>query len=330
MAETFSAWLVEDKETGPAARLARLGEDALMEGDVDVAVEASTINYKDGLALTGTAPIVRRFPLIPGIDFAGRVTRSGHRAFAPGDRVVATGWGLGETHHGGLAERARVNGDWLVALPPALTTRQAMAIGTAGFTAMLSVMALERAGVTPDRGEIVVTGAAGGVGSIATAVLAKLGYDVVASTGRTEEAAYLKRLGAREVIGRDAFAGDVKALARSRWAGGIDVAGSATLAHMLSQMQPDGVVAACGLAQGMDLPGSVAPFILRGVSLIGINSVTCPPVPRGEAWRRLERDLDPEALGAMTSGIGLAEAREAGERVLKGQVRGRVVVDIGA
>ncbi|NND49772.1 MAG: oxidoreductase [Rhizobiales bacterium] len=330
MADTFTAWLIEESEPEPAAKLTQLGEDALMDGDVDVRIHASTINYKDGLALTGSAPIARRFPLIPGIDFAGTVTRSDHPSYSPGDMVVATGQGLGETHHGGLSERARVSGDWLVPMPEAMTAGDAMAIGTAGFTAMLCVMALEQAGVTPERGEVVVSGAAGGVGSIATAVLAKLGYSVVASTGRPEEADYLKGLGASEVIGRDDFSGKVRALAKTRWAGGIDVAGSATLAHMLSQTKYGGAVAACGLAQGMDLPGSVAPFILRGVSLLGIDSVMCPRDKRLEAWRRLGSDLDPGQLSSMTSHIGLKEAREVGERVLKGQVRGRVVVDIGS
>ncbi|NND50511.1 MAG: oxidoreductase [Rhizobiales bacterium] len=330
MTETFTAWLVEESESGPVAKLTQLGEDALMDGDVDVRIQASSINYKDGLALTGSAPIVRRFPLIPGIDFAGTVTRSDHPAFSPGDLVVATGQGLGESHHGGLSERARVSGDWLVAMPDGMTASDAMAIGTAGFTAMLCIMALEQAGVTPDSGEVVVSGAAGGVGSIATAVLSNLGYTVVASTGRPEQTDYLKGLGAAEVIGREDFSGKPRALAKTRWAGGIDVAGSTTLAHMLSQTNYGGVVAACGLAQGMDLPGSVAPFILRGVSLLGIDSVMCPRQKRLEAWRRLGRDLDLGLLASMTSHVGLAEARDVGEQVLKGEVRGRVVVDIGS
>jgi acrylyl-CoA reductase (NADPH) len=330
MSGTFQAWLVEGAAEPQTARLTRLDDDDLMDGDVDVRVHASTVNYKDGLALTGRAPIVRRFPLIPGIDFAGEVTRSDHPSVAIGDRVVATGQGLGETHHGGLAERARVNGDWLVRLPDSLSTVDAMAIGTAGFTAMLAVMALEGAGLRPDRGEVVVTGAAGGVGSIAVTLLAKLGFTVVASTGRTGEEGFLRALGASEVIGRDVFCGDVRPLARTRWAGGIDVAGSQTLANLLSQMTYGGVVAACGLAQGMDLAASVAPFILRGVSLLGIDSVMCPRERRGEAWRRLSRDLDLEKLRSLTSHASLDRALEVGERVLRGEVRGRVVVDIGA
>ena len=328
MAETFKAWLVEETAGDKRAAFTTVEDSVLMDGDVDVRVLASTINYKDGLALTGKAPIVRSFPLIPGIDFAGEVTRSDHSGISAGDLVVATGQGLGETHHGGLGERARVKGEWLVRLPDAFDVSRSMAIGTAGFTAMLCVMALEDAGIEPGDGEIVVTGAAGGVGSIAVALLARLGFTVVASTGRAEEEGFLKDLGAAEVIGRDVFSGDVRPLARPRWAGGIDVAGSATLAHLLSQVKYGGAVAACGLAQGMDLPGSVAPFILRGVSLLGVDSVMCPRARREAAWGRLGRDLDSAKLDGLTSHVGLDQAMDIGEAVLKGQVRGRVVVDI--
>jgi acrylyl-CoA reductase (NADPH) len=287
------------------------------------------VNYKDGLAVTGKAPVVRRFPMIAGVDFSGAVESSSHPAWRPGDKVILNGWGLGETHLGAYAQKARVKGDWLVRLPGGISPRDAMAIGTAGYTAMLAVMALERAGLTPARGPVIVTGAAGGVGSVAVALLAKLGYGVVASTGRPEEAAYLKGLGASEIIERKELSGPARPLAKERWAGGVDSVGSATLANVLSMTRYGGAVAACGLAGGMDLPTSVAPFILRGVSLLGIDSVMCPLPLRQEAWRRLETDLDRSKIAAMVSEIGLEDIVAAGRRIVEGQVRGRIVVKIG-
>src|SRR5271170_8366784 len=326
---TFKAIRIDKADKGTTAALVAFDEAELMEGDVTVRVEWSTLNYKDGLAVTGKAPVVRRFPMIAGIDFAGTVEHSSHPRWKAGDKVICNGWGLGETHLGSYSEKARVKGDWLVRLPPSISTRDAMAIGTAGYTAMLAVMALERAGLNPARGPIVVTGAAGGVGSVAIAILAKLGYPVIASTGRPEEAAYLKGLGAAEIIDRKELSGPGRPLAKERWAGGIDAVGSTTLANVLSMTRYGGAVAACGLAGGMDLPGSVAPFILRAVSLIGIDSVMCPLPLRQEAWRRLETDLDRAKIAAMTSQIGLAEVIEAGRRIVEGQVRGRIVVKIG-
>ena len=326
---TFKAIVVDKAESGQTVRLADFDERELMEGDVTVGVEYSTLNYKDGLALTGKAPVVRRFPMIAGIDFAGTVQSSSHPAWKPGDKVILNGWGLGETHLGGYAEKARVKGDWLVRLPQSMSTRQAMAIGTAGYTAMLAVMALERAGVAPARGAVIVTGAAGGVGSVAIALLAKLGYTVIASTGRPAEAGYLKGLGATEVIERKELTGPVRPLSKERWAGGIDAVGSTTLANVLSMTRYGGAVAACGLAGGMDLPTSVAPFILRGVSLIGIDSVMCPLTMRQQAWGRLETDLDQAKIAAMTAEIGLGEVIDAGARVVAGEVRGRIVVKVG-
>jgi acrylyl-CoA reductase (NADPH) len=326
---TFKAIVVDKAESGQTVGLADFDERELMEGDVTVGVEYSTLNYKDGLALTGKAPVVRRFPMIAGIDFAGTVQSSSHPGWKPGDKVILNGWGLGETHLGGYAEKARVKGDWLVRLPQSMSTRQAMAIGTAGYTAMLAVMALERAGVAPARGAVIVTGAAGGVGSVATALLAKLGYTVIASTGRPAEAGYLKGLGATEVIERKELTGPVRPLSKERWAGGIDAVGSTTLANVLSMTRYGGAVAACGLAGGMDLPTSVAPFILRGVSLIGIDSVMCPLAMRQQAWGRLETDLDQAKIAAMTAEIGLGEVIDAGARVVAGEVRGRIVVKVG-
>jgi acrylyl-CoA reductase (NADPH) len=326
---TFKAIVVDKAESGQTVRLADFDERELMEGDVTVGVEYSTLNYKDGLALTGKAPVVRRFPMIAGIDFAGTVQSSSHPGWKPGDKVILNGWGLGETHLGGYAQKARVKGDWLVRLPQSMSTRQAMAIGTAGYTAMLAVMALERAGVAAARGAVIVTGAAGGVGSVAIALLAKLGYTVIASTGRPAEADYLKGLGATEVIERKELTGPVRPLSKERWAGGIDAVGSTTLANVLSMTRYGGAVAACGLAGGMDLPTSVAPFILRGVSLIGIDSVMCPLAMRQQAWGRLETDLDQAKIAAMTAEIGLGEVVDAGARVVAGEVRGRIVVKVG-
>ena len=325
----FRAIVIDKADAGQTVRLTEFDEKDLMDGDVTVRVEYSTVNYKDGLAITGKAPVVRRFPMIAGIDFAGTVESSSHPNWKPGDKVILNGWGLGETHLGAYSEKARVKGDWLVRLPPGMTAHDAMAIGTAGYTAMLAVMALERAGLTPARGSIVVTGAAGGVGSVAVALLAKLGYAVVASTGRPDEAGYLKGLGAAEVIERKELAGPVRPLAKERWAGGIDFVGSTTLANVLSMTRYGGAVAACGLAGGMDLPGSVAPFILRAVSLLGIDSVMCPLPMRREAWRRLATDLDRSKIAAMTTEIGLADVIAAGGRIVDGRVRGRIVVKIG-
>ncbi len=325
---TFKAIVVDKNEAGQTVRLADFDEKDLMEGDVTVGVEWSTVNYKDGLALTGKSPVVRRFPMIAGIDFAGTVESSAHAGWKSGDKVILNGWGLGETHLGGYAQKARVKGDWPVRLPESMSAREAMAIGTAGYTAMLAVMALERAGIVPARGPVIVTGAAGGVGSVAVAILAKLGYTVIASTGRPAEAAYLKGLGAAEVIERKELTGPPRALGKERWAGGIDAVGSSTLANVLSMTRYGGAVAACGLAGGMDLPTSVAPFILRGVSLIGIDSVMCPLAVRQEAWRRLETDLDQAKIAAMTAEVGLADVIDAGARIVAGQVRGRIVVKI--
>jgi acrylyl-CoA reductase (NADPH) len=324
----FKAIVVDKAESGQTVRLTDFDEKDLMDGDVTVAVEYSTLNYKDGLALTGKSPVVRRFPMIAGIDFAGTVESSTHPAWKAGDKVIVNGWGLGETHLGAYAHKARVKGDWLVRLPAGMSAHDAMAIGTAGYTAMLSVMAIERAGIVPARGSIVVTGAAGGVGSVAIALLAKLGYTVVAATGRPAEADYLKGLGAAEIIGRRELTGAPRALAKERWAGGIDAVGSTTLANVLSMTRYGGAVAACGLAGGMDLPTTVAPFILRGVSLIGIDSVMCPLPLRQEAWRRLAADLDRGKIAAMTSEIGLADVIAAGARIIAGEVRGRIVVKI--
>ena len=325
---TFKAIVVEKGEGGQKAALADFDEANLMDGDVTVRVEWSTVNYKDGLALTGKAPVIRRFPMIPGIDFAGTVESSSHPQWQPGDRVILNGWGAGETHLGGYAEKARVKGDWLVGLPARNSARGAMAIGTAGYTAMLAVMALERQGVAPRHGPVIVTGAAGGVGSVAVTLLAKLGFAVVASTGRPAEANYLKSLGAREIIERKELAGASKPLGPERWAGGIDTVGSSTLANVLSMTRYGGAIAACGLAGGMDLPATVAPFILRGVSLIGIDSVMCPMERRREAWKRLASDIDAGKLATMTSEIDLAGVMDAGRRIVEGAVRGRIVVKI--
>jgi len=327
---SFKAIVIRKGEDGQqTVGLSDFDESELMEGDVTLRVEWSTINYKDGLAVTGKAPVVRRFPMIAGIDAAGTVETSNHPDWKPGDRVVVNGWGCGETHLGFFGEKARVKGDWLVPLPPGIAARDAMAIGTAGYTAMLAVLALERHGLTPDRGPVVVTGAAGGVGSVAVAILAKLGWHVVASTGRSEETGYLKELGAAEVIARQDLAGTPRPLAKERWAAGVDSVGSTTLANVLSMTRYHGAVAACGLAGGMDLPTSVAPFILRGVSLLGVDSVMCPQHLRREAWRRLDSDLDRRKLAQMTEEIGLDGVLDAGQRIVEGRVRGRIVVKIG-
>jgi len=324
----FKGILIEKDDAGYRANLSDIDEAQLPEGDVTVRVSHSTLNYKDALAITGKAPIVRKFPLVPGIDFAGTVEASSHPAYAVGDSVVLNGWGVGESHWGGLAQKARIKGDWLVRLPETFSAQQAMAIGTAGYTAMLCVLALEKHGVTPDKGEILVTGAAGGVGGVAVALLAKLGYTVVGVTGRPEEIDYVKGLGASEVLERAAFSSPGKPLARERWAGAVDVVGSHTLANVCASTKYRGVVTACGLAGGMDLPATVAPFILRGVTLVGVDSVMCPHPDRVVAWQRLARDLDIDKLGVIAHPIALSEAIPTATRLLEGQVRGRVVVDV--
>lgn len=326
---SFKAIVIRKSDGGQTVALSDFDENELMEGNVTFRVEWSTINYKDGLAITGKAPVVRRFPMIAGIDAAGTVETSSHPEWKPGDKVVLNGWGCGETHLGGYAEKMRCKGDWLVPLPATMTARDAMAIGTAGYTAMLAVLALERHGVTADRGPVIVTGASGGVGSVAVAILAKLGHHVIAATGRPQEADYLKELGAAEVIARQELTGPVRPLGKERWAGGVDAVGSVTLANVLSMTVYGGAIAACGLAGGMDLPTSVAPFILRGVSLLGIDSVMCPQQLRRNAWRRLETDLDAKKLATMTEQIGLSGVGEGAQRLMGGAVRGRIVVKIG-
>ena len=325
---TFKAIRIDKADKGTVASLTQFDESEWMEGDVVVAVEWSTLNYKDGLALTGKGPVVRRFPMIAGIDFAGTVISSEHPKWKAGDKVIGTGWGMGETHLGAYAEKTRVKGDWLVRLPEGLSAREAMAIGTAGFTAMLSVLALERHGITPADGPAVVTGAAGGVGSVAVSLLAKAGYHVIASTGRVSESAYLKDLGAAEIINREELSGAGRPLGKERWAAGVDSVGSTTLANVLSMTKAHGAIAACGLAGGMDLPATVAPFILRGVCLLGIDSVMCPLPLRDVAWARLATTLDKAKLAEMTREITLDEVIGAGSDILAGKIRGRVVVKI--
>ena len=324
----FRAILVEKSDAGQSARVTELPETALPAGDVLVRVLRSTLNYKDALAITGKAPVIRKFPMVPGIDGAGEVVESSHPSFRAGDRVLVNGYGVGEAHWGCLAGLARLDGSWLVPIPAAFTPAQAMAVGTAGYTAMLCVMALERHGVTPDRGEVLVTGAAGGVGSVAVALLARLGYRVVASTGRAAEAHYLTALGAAEVIDRATLSAPGKPLQKERWAGVVDSVGSTTLANACATTRYGGTVAACGLAGGMDLPATVAPFILRGVTLAGVDSVMAPMALRLEAWSRLARDLDPVRLASITREIPLGEAIGTAADLLAGKVRGRVVVDV--
>ncbi|RWO91094.1 MDR family oxidoreductase [Mesorhizobium sp.] len=329
MPETFKAILVSrDAEKKQSVAITDLTEADLMEGDVTVAVEATTVNYKDGLAISGKAPVIRRWPLVPGIDFAGTVISSSHADWRTGDKVILNGWGVGETHFGAYAERARVKGDWLVPLPQGMSPHDAMAVGTAGYTAMLCVIALERHGIVPERGPVVVTGAAGGVGSVAVSILSSLGYHVIASTGRSAESSYLTDLGASEVISRDELAQPAKPLAKERWAGGVDAVGSHTLANVLSMTSYGGAVAACGLAGGMDLPTSVAPFILRGVCLLGIDSVMAPKTVRMEAWRRIGTDLDLQKLANLSTTIGFDGIIDAAHDIVEGKVRGRVVVDM--
>jgi acrylyl-CoA reductase (NADPH) len=324
----FRAIRIDKDESGYRSAMVDFDEKDLMDGDVTVAISHSTINYKDALAITGKSPVVRRFPMIPGIDLAGTVESSAHPDFKPGDIVLLNGTGLGETHLGGYAQKAQVKGDWLLPVPSAFSPAQAMAIGTAGFTAMLCLMALERHGAEPSQGPVIVTGAAGGVGSIAIALLSKAGWHVIASTGRQSEADYLISLGAAEIVDRNEFSVPSRPLEKERFAAGIDSVGSHTLAHLLAQTKEGGAVAACGLAQGMDLPTTVAPFILRGVSLLGINSVTCPMKLRREAWSRLARDLDPQVLDRLTTTISFDQVIPMVEKMFGGGIRGRVVVTI--
>lgn len=326
--DQFRALQISKTDDGQKVGIVQLGRDDLMEGDVTVRVSHSTVNYKDGLAITGKSPVVRHWPMVPGIDFAGTVEESGDDRYKKGDEVILNGWGVGETHWGGYSEMARVKGDWLIPRPSGLSASHAMAIGTAGYTAMLCVLALEEHGVKPDSGAVLVTGAAGGVGSVAIAILAKLGYSVMASTGRASEADYLKSLGASEIIDRNELSEPGRPMGKERWAGAVDAVGSHTLANVLAQTSYGGTVAACGLAQGMDLPASVAPFILRGVSLIGIDSVMAPRERRVEAYDRLVSDLDMKKLEAMTTTISLDEVEKAATDILAGKVRGRLVVDV--
>jgi acrylyl-CoA reductase (NADPH) len=324
----FKGVLIEKDDAGYRSSLTELNEEQLPDGDVTVRISYSTLNYKDALAITGKGPVVRRFPMVPGIDLAGTVERSSHPDYQTGDTVILNGWGVGESHWGGLAQKSRLNGDWLVPLPKQFTSQQAMAIGTAGYTAMLCVLALERHGITPEDGEILVTGAAGGVGSVATAVLTHLGFTVVAVSGRPEETEYLEGLGAVEILDRATIAIPGKPLGKERWAAAVDVVGSHTLANICATTQYRGVVTACGLAGGMDFPATVAPFILRGVTLVGIDSVMCPLPERLEAWRRLGTDLDVSKLTTISKEVRLTDVLPLSAKLLDGQVRGRVVVDV--
>lgn len=325
----FNGILIDKNDSGYHAHLSSLDEADLPPGDVTVNVAYSTLNYKDALAITGKGPVVRKFPMVPGVDLAGTVETSSHPDFKPGDAVLLNGWGVGEGHWGGLAQKARLDGKWLIPLPTAFTAAQAMAIGTAGYTAMLAIMALEKNGLTPDNGEVLVTGANGGVGSFAIALLAGLGYRVVASTGRLNESDYLKQLGAAEVIDRATLSEPGRPLGKERWAAAIDSVGSHTLANVCATTRYRGTVAACGLAQGMEFPGSVAPFILRGVTLAGVDSVMRPYQDRIDAWQRLSVELSPDSLDLISREIGLSEAIEVAGQLLNGTVRGRVVVDTG-
>ena len=326
----FKGIVVEKDEAGYRATLKDIDNAQLPEGNVTVRVSHSTLNYKDALAITGRGPVVRKFPLVPGIDLVGTVEETNHPDYRVGDSVLLNGWGVGEGHWGGLAQKARLNGEWLVPLPERFTAQQAMAIGTAGYTAMLCVLALERHDVTPDKGEIVVTGAGGGVGSVAVALLSKLGYAVVGVTGRPQERDYIKSLGATDVLERSTFCVPGKPLGRERWAGAVDVVGSYTLANVCATTKYRGVVTACGLAAGMDFPATVAPFILRGVTLVGIDSVMCPRTERLMAWQRLAEDLDITKLGLIANEIGLTDVIPTATKLLDGQVRGRVIVNVDA
>jgi len=324
----FKGIMLNKDDEGFHASLTDIDEANLPEGDVTIKVSHSTLNYKDGLAITNKGPVVRSFPMVPGIDLVGTVEISSHPGFQAGDSVILNGWGVGEKHWGGLAQKARLNGDWLVPMPSQFTPRQCMAIGTAGYTAMLCVLALEQHGVKPGNGEILVTGAAGGVGSVAIAVLSRLGYSVVAVSGRPGEADYIRGLGAAEILDRSMFSEPGRPLGRERWAGAVDVVGSHTLANVCATAKYRGVVTACGLAGGMDFPATVAPFILRGVTLVGIDSVMCPREDRLNAWKRLATDLDVSKLEMMTTEISLSETLDVAAKLMRGEVRGRVVVDV--
>lgn len=325
---TFRAIRIDKLDKGTSAAFVDFDESELMDGDVTVRVSHSTLNYKDGLAITGKSPVVRRFPMIPGIDFSGIVETSASSAFRPGDAVVLTGFGVGEQHLGGFAQKARVKSEWLVPLPAGLTADQAMAIGTAGLTAQLCVLALEKHGAKPADGPVLVTGAAGGVGSIAVALLKKAGWHVIASTGRPEEADYLKRIGADEIIARQELSEPGRPLGKERWAAAVDSVGSHTLANVLAQTKYRGAVAACGLAQGLDLPATVAPFILRGVALLGVDSVQCPTVERLAAWQRLAGDLDKNLLATMTTHVAFSRTLDVAQDIVAGKVRGRIVINM--
>jgi acrylyl-CoA reductase (NADPH) len=328
MSEHFQAYQVGKDDGGQRCMLTQLDDSDLMEGDVTVRVEYTTLNYKDGLALTGRSPIIRRFPLTPGIDFSGSVVESTHPDFGIGDEVILNGFGVGEVHSGGYAQKARVSGEWLVPVPAGLDTRRAMAIGTAGYTAMLCVLALEDHGIKPDSGDILVTGAAGGVGSVAVAVLGKLGFRVVASTGRPQESDFLRRLGAADIVDRAGFADSPRPLGKETWAGAIDVAGGNTLANVLSQIKRGGAASVCGLAESMNLPASVAPFILRGIAMYGIDSVMAPIARRKLAWQRLASDLDLELLDELSFDLDFGDLPRAGKDILDGKIRGRAVVKL--
>ncbi len=326
----FSAILISKNDDKQTVELTDVEETSLPDGDVSIDVEYSTLNYKDGLAITGKSPVVRKFPMVPGIDLAGTVTESTSADYKPGDKVVLNGWGVGETHWGGLAQKAKLKSDWLIPLPAAFTSKQAMAIGTAGYTASLCVDALVNKGVAPDQGEVLVTGATGGVGSVAVALLSKAGFKVVAATGKASEEAYLKTLGASDIIDRNELSDKGKPLQKERWAGVVDAVGSFTLANACAQTKYGGAVAACGLAQGFDLPATVMPFILRGVSLLGVDSVMAPKAPRLAAWDRLAKDLDPSLLDEIAKEIALKDAIAAASDLIDGKIRGRIIVDVNA
>ena len=329
MSEKFKAIQVSrDEEKKQSVDVVELDTEDLMDGDVVVAVEATTVNYKDGLAITGKSPVVRHWPMVPGIDLAGTVLESGSDQFKKGDKVLLNGYGVGEVHWGGYSERARLNSDWLIHLPSDLTAKQAMGVGTAGYTAMLCVMALERYGIEPSSGPIVVTGANGGVGTVAISILSKLGFHVIASTGRVDQSDFLKELGADEIIDRAELSEAGRPLGKERWAGGIDAVGSHTLVNLLAQTNYGGAIAACGLAQGFDLPATVMPFILRGVALLGVDSVMAPRDLRLEAWNRISTDLDMEKLASLTTEIGFDDIIQTASDIVEGKVRGRVVVDM--
>ena len=324
----FNAILIEKTDDGQTCGVKQLDDSQLPEGDVTIDVQYSTINYKDGLAMTGSGPVVRRWPMVPGIDLVGTVSDSSYAEFKPGDVVLLNGWGVGEVHWGGLATKARLNGDWLIKLPSGFTGKQAMAIGTAGYTASLSVDAMIKFGITPDQGPILVTGTPGGVGSVATALLKKAGYTVTASFGDESEKEYLTKLGASDFIHRDELSSPGKPLQKELWAGVIDSVGSHTLVNAIAQTKYRGAVTACGLAQGADLPGTVMPIILRGVSILGIDSVMCPKGPRMAAWDRLDKDLDRDLIAVIGAEVGLSEAMQAGADIIAGKIRGRVIVDV--